>query len=1078
MSRKKWKRNRKSAVIFGALLTLLIMVATAQASFEPAIPQPDGPTTDRLQSPIQLNFSPRLAADKVDPALIQADGKQIVIIRLSQNSAGQTAGLDSNGRSSAIRADQRIASDAAIQETITAAHQQQQLTMDNILAADPNARIIARTQIVLNAIFVEIDTAAIPTLAASADIIAINKVKNYALDLSETVPYIGGSAVQDLGYDGSGITVAVLDSGVDYTHANLGGGGTLDDYAAAWGTSTADPKNTTRDGLFPTEKVIEGFDFVGEDWPNSPEVFDEDPIDLEGHGTHVADIIAGKNGVAPGANILAVKVCSAVSSACSGLGLILGTEFAVAQGADIINMSLGSDYGTPFDDDLTAAVEAASDLGVLTVASAGNGGNNQYKVGTPSTAPSALSVAQTTVPSDKLDFIEIIGGNSYPAVFQTWSTPLEGIVSAPAQYGDLDGTNLDGCAPFTSNLSGLIVLVDRGECNFSLKIQNIAAANGLVGIIGLVAPGEPFVGGFGGGATPTIPGFIISQTVAAEFKAAAAVGGSVSFDPANGLSLIGTMAGSSSRGPSNDTNQIKPEIGAPGASVSAEAGTGTGETPFSGTSGAAPMVAGAAALLMDAYDVNTQRWIRPDQIKAMLMNNGETEIYTTSPLLNPQLAPITRIGGGEVRVDRALNSNLVAYSDAFDGSGALSFGQVDVNKKRTYRARFVIDNLSIQTRKVKLSAVFRDPAKEASGALTIKMPKQVTIPGYQNRVVTVRITVDPEKLPDWTMGIGVNGSGAATLDINEFDGYIFMDDVKSSEDDDHQAHMAWHILPRKSGNIKVQKTNMETTGDFFGFPAATTSVKNRGNADTDVRAFSYLGGSPDLPPAVMGTQSPIADIKHAGYRAFLASPEVCAAGWGMEFLVASWERQTHEWPNYYQVLLDTNNNGLFDHVVYHFDLFLISGALDGRNLTYVDRLDEEAGTVLGTTAFFFTDSPTNYNNYIMTVCGEQLGFADTSAAGLPMPAAIAGVDGYYTGTITDALVGLTISPFGNRYESRFVAADGSFSRDTIIGANSSENLTVFDFGAESAGSDIGVILVYQNGALAGRENNVVTIWSR
>ena len=58
------------------------------------------------------------------------------------------------------------------------------------------------------------------------------------------------------------------------------------------------------------------------------------------------------------------------------------------------------------------------------------------------------------------------------------------------------------------------------------------------------------------------------------------------------------MVGSSSRGPTMLTNIVKPEIGAPGASVSAEVGTGDGTTPFGGTSGAAPMVTGSAALLL------------------------------------------------------------------------------------------------------------------------------------------------------------------------------------------------------------------------------------------------------------------------------------------------------------------------------------------------------------------------------------------------------------------------------------------------------------------------------------------------
>ena len=89
-----------------------------------------------------------------------------------------------------------------------------------------------------------------------------------------------------------------------------------------------------------------------------------DPIDFEGHGTHVSDIIAGQStdgahkGVAPDAKIVAVKVCSSVSTACSGLALLQGMEFALdpngdgsmADAVDVINMSLGSNYGQKEDE--------------------------------------------------------------------------------------------------------------------------------------------------------------------------------------------------------------------------------------------------------------------------------------------------------------------------------------------------------------------------------------------------------------------------------------------------------------------------------------------------------------------------------------------------------------------------------------------------------------------------------------------------------------------------------------------------------------------------------------------------------
>jgi subtilisin family serine protease len=141
---------------------------------------------------------------------------------------------------------------------------------------------------------------------------------------------------------------------------------------------------------------------------------------------------------------------------------------------------------------------------------------------------------------------------------------------------------------------------------------------------------------------------MINQADSYAIKVAVPAPGTI--DPANQLLLAGQMVGSSARGPQHEAeNLIKPEIGAPGASVSAQATTGTGRTPFGGTSGASPMVAGSAALLLEA-----QPGLTPAETKAKLMNTGDrisTSIRSAARPRSPASAA-GEVRGGPGRLPR------------------------------------------------------------------------------------------------------------------------------------------------------------------------------------------------------------------------------------------------------------------------------------------------------------------------------------------------------------------------------------------------------------------------------------------
>ena len=200
--------------------------------------------------------------------------------------------------------------------------------------------------------------------------------KVYAL-LEESVPLINATMVWKMqnasgaNITGKNVKVAIIDTGIDYTHPDLGG------------------------GFGPSYKVIAGWDFINNDY---------NPMDDNGHGTHVAGIVAANGslkGVAPDAQLMAYKVLSSDGSGSSS-GVIAGIEKAVDpdgnpltnDGADIISMSLGGG-GDP-NDPLSQAVDNAVDTGVVVVVAAGNSGPGNKTISSPGTARKAITVGAST----------------------------------------------------------------------------------------------------------------------------------------------------------------------------------------------------------------------------------------------------------------------------------------------------------------------------------------------------------------------------------------------------------------------------------------------------------------------------------------------------------------------------------------------------------------------------------------------------------------------------------------------------------------------------------------------------------
>jgi minor extracellular serine protease Vpr len=1004
-----------------------------------------------LKLPVPIESLDR-AGEVLHPSLSGLTGRQEVLVRLQLPSVGRSGGQ--------VTRDQIAAEQAAF--------------ISRAVSLAPSTNVIASLQLTLNAVVLDVDAVDLPALAKDGAISRVVGVSNYESDLLETVPYIGASTAQALGARGNGVRIAVIDSGIDYTHADLGGPGTRAAYEAAWAVIPAappaipnvpagtgyrvidDPNTTADDGLFPSAKVIGGFDFVGEQWTGAagspPLAPDPDPIPSPdattngGHGTHVADIIAGRNGVAPGALLYAVKSCATASSSCSGIALLQGIEYAVdpngdgnpADKVDIINMSLGSPYGQPFDDDLSAAVDAASALGVLTVASAGNSADKQFITGSPGAATSALSVAQTSVPSGNVQIMTVLApiAGERGAVFQPWSAPLTTTIEGPVFYPPNVGLKRTACGdatqlptdprfvtPFTpGELAGQIVLVDRGGCSFSLKSENIANAGGALAIIGLITPEVPFPGAFGGGVQP-IPAFMINQADANLIR----TGGVVRFSPTGAISLAGSLASTSSRGPRFDDNIVKPEISAPGASISAMSGSFTGTAAFGGTSGAAPMVTGAAAILKGARPT-----LSIGEIKQILVNTADTDVRQPSvgaSVFPDQMAPITRIGGGEVRVDRALLSpgyvRDVTADEAGTAFGALSFGFLDASNDVTLVRKLRVVNTSGKPQSYKVTPNFRfqDDADSRAVVLTVT-PASVSVPAGGSADLTARLLVKGPKLRGNLMSAGSGGNAIGPLTTNEYDGYIVF------KGKDHKLTMPWHVLPRRASKV--------SSYDGYTFkPDATTGLAslkliNLGGGEAQFSSYSLLGTSPNIPEGGRGEQSPNPDLRAVGVNSWQVAPNVCGtAGDGLlwEFAFNTWERKASPVGTFLEVDLDLNGDNVVDYVILNRDLAGLTSLSDGRQVSAVLRVNA-AFQILSTSIFFFAENATNTGNTVLRACANQLGLS-LADVGRPITATFF-ASSWYFNAINEFLGPYVITPGGEQFSGATdVAILGEFKKTQL-----------------------------------------------
>jgi subtilisin family serine protease len=934
-----------------------------------------------------------------------------------------------------------------------------------------------------NALIVSVDASRLQDIHAISGVVAVRPVADISLtsapvpDIPTTDAYIGAAAVQGLGFTGSGIRVAMLDTGIDYTHYNLGGSGNTADYATALTAASGTPPPS----LFPTAKVVGGYDFTGDVWPNGPLAPDANPLDLNGHGTLTADILGGASldglhkGTAPGTQLYAVKVCSSVSSSCSGVAILEGIDFALDpnntgtlnNAVDVISMSNGASFGQR-EDDASEAFTDVVNFGVVSAISAGNDGDIPYVLSQPSSTPEVVAVGATSsVVAAGFPLVvnapPTIAG-TYPNTATLDFAPVSGTVTANVAYvgRGCPAAGSTPADPYLDNPSGKIALIDRGTCAVSLKIDRAASAGAVGVLIGLVAPGDAVSFSNGGGSN-FVPTLVIIQSNSNLIKNAlmsSAVNATISAN--NAISLSTNIASYSSRGPNYSYNMLKPDISAPGTINGAMAGTGNGTITESGTSFACPLTAGVAALLLSKNHA-----LGPLDIKALLMESTETNVFENAATEPGYLAPLSRAGAGEVRADRAAAATTSVWDSTAPLAVSISFGTYRLNTNQSFKKKIVVKNYSSTSRTYQITTSYRD-APNTTGA-TITAPSSIFVPANNSASFTLSLTVNAAQLPVWTLNGGSQGSNGELLNTVEYAGYLTLSSGPET------VHIPWYILPHKAANVQPTTSSLALSGN----PANLTLTNASGAVGGQVSAFSLTGTGVQFPASVLpapGSDFAVINLQAVGLRLVCLSGTSGCTSYGAQFAITTFGQRSHpDVPAEFDVLIDVNNDGTPDLDVFNADIGLeTAGTRSGQNGVFV--ADLAAGTASG--PYFYTVADLDSANAIFTVPLSVM----TTASGLslntstPFTFSVLAFDNYYTGNLTDSIGPMQYEldmPQVYPVQTDLTATPNASTPITIVPNNAANPFLGVPYNGNSP-SQSGLLLMYTDGKV-GRETDSVAV---
>lgn len=605
---------------------------------------------------------------------------------------------------------------------------------------------------------------------------------------------LGGSKV-----DGTGVVVAVLDTGLDYTHSAFDPSSftsqnpvldksKISDKIKSGLSAASTTNGLTAEDVYMNAKIPYAYDYADKDT-------DVLPINSE-HGTHVAGIIAGNDdtilGVAPNAQLAIMKVFSDASDGAKTSWLLAALDDCVNLGVDVINMSLGSGCGFSREEDkenIRLAYERVKEAGISLIASAANSynatqgseknGNNGLTsnpdsgtVGSPSTYDAALSIASVDgVKTSYLKYGEEIiyfteASTSNAEVKKDFVTDVLEAVGGVESY-DFEYVTIPGYGEASSypdeDLSGKIVLVKRGKTTFEEKVRIALKDKGAAGII--------IYNNVSGNISMSVGDNIGAVCSLAQDEGELLAKNSRGIIRVSQQQKAGPfMSDFSSWGPTSDL-KIKPEITAHGGEI-LSAVPGQDYERLSGTSMAAPNQAGATALVRQ-YVKYSGNFGTYEGGKTGLTDQEVTKIVnqlmmSTADILynkNGLAYAVRKQGAGLMSIEKSATT--ASYIVTYDQNGEMDKSKLelgdDKNKTGVYKMTFGIRNFSDNAVSYAIGSIAL--TEGVSSTFTGHGDTTVTMNGYGLNGTTVVNKVENGSQSGNVVTVGANTTATVTVTL-------------------------------------------------------------------------------------------------------------------------------------------------------------------------------------------------------------------------------------------------------------------------------------------------------------------------